>query len=148
MPIKHTYTCAWCKKSFWTYQPPSSAPKNCSPECAKAQRTAHLHSIRNVVKPITNTCEVCGCKFQGRVKYKAYRACNAPECRQEIRRRAGRESAKTVLKKQREMGLMRLCLKCGHEFLSQGRFNRICGSCKANREEHTLGAEWWNGRTV
>lgn len=148
MPTKHTYTCQHCQKSFWSYEPPHRAPKNCSPECAKAQRTAHLHKIRNVVKPIISTCQVCGIRFVGRVKYKSYISCNAPECRLETRRRAGAKASASVKEKARERGLMRPCLCCGDEFLSQGIHNLICGPCKANREEHSLGVEWWNGRTI
>lgn len=48
----------------------------------------------------------------------------------------------------------RVCLRCDREFLSDGKFNRICGSCReinanimASPSEVRFGSYWDGART-
>jgi Zn finger protein HypA/HybF involved in hydrogenase expression len=41
--------------------------------------------------------------------------------------------------------IKRTCLKCGREFVAEGRFNRICERCTESNRQVTLGSYiGWN----
>ena len=140
-PEKHFYTCKHCGIEFWSYKKPWQAPKTCSTKCHRAMNVAHLKSIRNKVTPIINICEICQKKFIGRIKYHSYRACSSPECRTALRRQVAKEiSGKGVKGHQ---NALRECLRCGQEFKSCGKGNRVCTNCRERNRELSSSLAFW-----
>lgn len=94
---------------------------------------------RKDVPSVVSTCKSCGKEFVGLNRLQTYQACENPKCRLEVRRRAGRITADKLKKS----GPERRCLQCDKEFVSAGKFNRICPACHGNRQANPMGYEWW-----
>lgn len=140
---KHTYFCESCGCALWTYQSPSSAPRFC-PDCVKVVRRRNIEALHfhNAMKPaviVINICEVCGCHFVGKNRYRPYAACGSPDCRLELRRRRG----KAVKAKLSSEAVKRLCNNCEQPFTAPNKFVRTCSECTRNREVNTVGSLWW-----
>ena len=115
----------------------------CSDACRAVMYKArwNKNTLSSKIPSIISTCEVCKCEFIGRNRLQTYRACDKPECRLEVRRRAGRITADKLKGK----GIRRVCLSCNQEFKAQSKFNRICPTCHGNRQANPLGVTWWGG---
>jgi len=133
-------TCIICGQRFTRR---SNNSVCCSHECRKIRDKRRWIAAELNGPPKISKCQVCGKEFVGRNSYKIYLACNNPECRAETRRLAGIKSSERQAKRKRERGTMRICLKCGHEFLSAHKFNRICSDCHNNLDANPIGATWW-----
>jgi hypothetical protein len=123
-----------CGVEFWATR---FNAKFCCQECRlKAKRVSEKKPRPPV--SVTNTCEICGVRFVGSIKYRSYASCGSPECRLEVRRRRGQGQAEKAKKKR----LKRSCLRCGKLFDSQHKFNRLCPECRQVNSDNRYVENW------